>query len=280
MSARSATIHPPLPDYHTHTRLCRHASGTPAQYRAAAARRGLPELAVTDHAPNPVGYDPENRMGLAEFSDYQAMVRPLQDGALPGVLLGIEADYHEGCEAYLPDWLRRQPFDVVLGSVHYIREWGFDNPDRRGDWERVDVPAVWRKYFLLVAQMAATGCFDVVGHLDLPKKFGHRLRDAQLREFAAPALDALARAGMAVEINTSGLRKPVAEMYPSPLLLGMARERGIALSFGSDAHRPAEVGADFDQALTLARAAGYTEHAVYRARQRRLAPLPGPASPA
>jgi len=274
MSAPSRLVCPPLPDYHTHTRLCRHAEGTLAEYRAAAARRGLPELAVTDHAPNPVGYDPESRMRMTEFPGYREMWRPLQDGHAPEILFGIEADYHEGCAAYLPDWLRGQPFDVVLGSVHYIRDWGFDNPERRDDWERVDVPAVWRKYFLLVAEMAATGWFDVVGHLDLPKKFGHRLRDAAMREIAAPALDALASAGMALEINTSGLRKPVAEMYPSPLLLGMARERGIALCFGSDAHRPADVGAAFDQALALARAAGYTEHAVYRARRRTLAPLP------
>ena len=274
MNAPAKTVCPPLPDYHTHTRLCHHARGTPAEYRAAAAARGLPALAITDHAPNPVGYDPGNRMSMADFPSYQEMLLPLRDNLAPAVLYGVEADYHEGCEAYLPAWLQSQPFDIVLGSVHQIRDWAFDDPAQLGDWARVEVQAVWRKYFELVARMAATGWFDVAGHLDLPKKFGHRLRDDLLREIAAPALDALARAGMAVEINTSGLRKLVAEMYPSPLLLEMTRERGLALSFGSDSHRPEDVGADFDKALALARAAGYTEHAVYRARRRTMLPLP------
>ncbi|MEI7436024.1 MAG: histidinol-phosphatase HisJ family protein [bacterium] len=274
MSATSTLIGPALPDYHTHSRLCHHAEGTLAEYRAVAARRGLPALAVTDHTPNPVGYDSENRMGLSDYPCYQEMLRQLQDGHAPEVLCGIEADYHEGCEAYLPAWLSQQPFDVVLGSVHHIHDWGFDNPERRGDWARVDVQVVWREYFALVTRMAATGWFNIVGHLDLPKKFGHRLRDDLLREIAAPALDAVARAGMAIEINTSGLRKPVAEMYPSPLLLGMAYERGIAISFGSDAHRPEDVGADFGKALALARAAGYAEHATYRARRCTRMPLP------
>jgi len=103
--------------------------------------------------------------------------------------------------------------------------------------------------------------------LDLPKKFGHRPSDRDLKEMAQPALDRIAAAGMALEINSSGLRKPVHEIYPSALLLSLAKERDIPICFGSDAHRPEEVGWQFDAALALARSVGYTHAMQFRRRQ-------------
>jgi histidinol-phosphatase (PHP family) len=262
------------PDYHVHTALCRHAEGTPEEYVAHAARLGLEALCFTDHVPTPTGYDPDNRMALEDYPRYLELLRPFRTRTQPRVLVGVEADYHPGCEAYLRDWLPAQPFDLVLGSVHYIGDWGFDNPAELAAWSRADVTAVWREYFALLAALAATRLFDVVGHPDLPKKFGHRLPDATLRELAAPALDAVARAGMALELNTAGLRKAAREIYPSALFLGLAHEHAIPICFGSDAHRPQDVGAAFAEAVALARAAGYTRRAVYAGRARSFAPLP------
>jgi len=128
--------------------------------------------------------------------------------------------------------------------------------------------------------LADTRLYDAVGHLDLPKKFGFRPKDRDVKEMAQPALDRVAAAGMAIELNTSGLRRPVKEIYPSPLVLSLAFERGIPVLFGSDAHTPADAGYAFDQALLLAREIGYTHRLQFRKRIRERVPLPPPPTPA
>lgn len=261
-------------DHHIHTRLCKHAVGGPSEYVEAARRKRIPEVSFSDHAPAPCGYDRTCRMEPDEFSDYRNMVAEAASGSSPQVLFGIEADLYAGALSFLQEWLPQQAFDVVLGSVHYIKDWGFDNPANLAVWESVDVTEAWRRYFRLIAELADSGLFDVVTHLDLPKKFGHRPSDKDLEEMAQPALDRIKAAGMGIELNTSGLRKPVGEIYPSPLLLSLAYQREIPICFGSDAHAPDQVGAGFDEALQLARQAGYTESLRFSGRRARSVPLP------
>jgi histidinol-phosphatase (PHP family) len=225
--------------------------------------------------PVPDNYDPRNRMGIGEFESYKAKVTALAaSSGKPSVLFGVEADYYNGCERFLRKWLPHHKLDIVIGSIHYIRDWGFDNPDERAVWDNVDVAATWREYFELVGRLADTHLFDVVGHFDLPKKFGHRPDEKAAREMIAPVLDKIARASMAVEINTSGLRRPVKEIYPSLMLLAMTREHGIPICFGSDAHKPEEVGHEFALALEWARKAGYSEAVRYSARHKKSYDLP------
>ncbi len=261
-------------DYHIHTVLCKHAEGEPKAFKKIAANRNIGEMCFTDHVPAPDGYDPANRMDIGQYDCYREMIRSVSGGEPPRVLMGIEADYYDGCLSFLRDWLPRQPLDFVLGSVHYLNNWGFDNPDERAVWDSVDVKATWRTYFQLIRELAKTRLFDAVAHLDLPKKFGYRPPDAALIEMAKPALDEIAAAGMAIEINSSGLRRPVGEIYPSLMLLEMAREREIPICFGSDAHRPEEVGYMFEESLRLARQAGYTRSLRFSARSRSFHPLP------
>ena len=263
-----------LPDYHMHTALCKHAKGTVSDYRRAAGTLGIPEICFVDHAPNPDGYDSDHRMNLNEFCNYQAIVGALMDHQSPHVLFGVEADYYRGCETFLEKWLEIQDFDLVLGSVHFIEDWGFDNPTVKQVWNSVDVTETWRAYFKLVMKLVETRLFDVVSHLDIPKKFGHRPSDKDIKEMVQPVLDWVAVAGMGMELNTSGLRKPVGEIYPSPLIVSLARERDIPICFGSDAHSPQDVGKDFPAALQLARDAGYTHYFRVRKRKKTLVPLP------
>lgn len=244
------------PDYHTHTVLCKHAVGSTEEYRQKAREIGLAELCFTDHCPEPSGYDARHRMTLDELPQYYDLIRPLQDGGVPPVLAGLEADYFPGCESFLSSFLPAQPLDLVMGSVHYIKDWGFDDPHYLKTWESADLKGVWREYFKLIRQLVDTRLFDVISHFDLPKKFGHRLRDADMKEFVQPVLDHIARSGMAIEINTSGWRRQVAEAYPSPLILSLAAEREIPLTFGSDAHAPDEIGCQFKEAVALARDTG------------------------
>lgn len=258
-----------------HTFLCGHAEGKPRDYVLTAQRNGVSEICFTDHAPAPDGYDPINRMTLDKFPLYRELVTEAQS-ASPDVrvLWGIEADYYPTCHDFLKKWLPAQKFDIVLGSVHYITNWGFDNPVNMSVWDNVDVTDTWRRYFSLLGEMARTGFFDVVSHLDLAKRFGHKPPEAEITKMAGPALDAIASAGMAIEINTSGLMRPVGEMYPSLSILKLARKRNIPICFGSDSHEPQHVGYCFKQAVELARNAGYAQRAVFRNRQSKLADLP------
>lgn len=256
-----------LPDYHIHTALCKHAEGTIAEYLEAARQKKLPEICLTDHAPNPDHYDQKHRMTLDQFDSYREMVRAAQGGS-PPVLFGLEADFYEGGEKFLRAWLPRREFDLVLGSIHYIRNWGFDNPAEREVWDSVDVAATWREYFALLGRLADTRLFDVIGHFDLPKKFGYFPPEKQMKTMLQSALDKIARAGMAIEINTSGLRKPIKEIYPGRLALELARERQIPVCFGSDAHQPGEVGHEFAAALAWARKAGYTRAVRFAGRKK------------
>ncbi len=263
-----------LADYHMHTTLCKHAEGTVQEYAEMAALKKLTEICFTDHCPAPGGYDPVNRMLLSQFSEYTQMIRSVQASVKLPVLFGIEADFYPDCERFLSDWLPAQNFDFVLGSVHYIKDWAFDDPRMISIWRSANVEQAWREYFKLVAELAETGMYDSLSHPDLPKKFGYRPSDTVISEIVQPALDAIAKAGMCIEINSSGLRRTVKEIYPSPGILSLARERNIPITFGSDAHSPNEVAHAFDLSITLAKEAGYTQFARYKNRKRTLHPLP------
>lgn len=261
------------PDYHTHTVLCKHAQGTPLEFRQKAKERGLTEICFTDHCPEPSGYDAKHRMTLNQLPQYYNLVQPLQDNATPPVLIGLEADFFPGCESFLRDFLPSQPLDLVMGSVHYIKDWGFDNPDYISTWKSVDLKGVWAEYFKLIKQLVDTQLFDVISHFDLPKKFGHRLNDRDMKELVQPLLDHVAKKGMAFEINTSGWRRDVAEAYPSPLILSLAAEREIPITFGSDAHAPDEVGYHFPKALALALDTGCKDSLRFNKRKATRVPL-------
>jgi histidinol-phosphatase (PHP family) len=261
-------------DYHTHTPLCKHARGEPEEYARRAVERGLDELGFSDHSPMPPGYDPDFRMGIGQYPDYIAMVERCRK-AFPrlSVKLGLEADYHPGTEGFVREVLARYPFDYVLGSVHYLGDWGFDNPEKAHLFEGKDVWRLYEQYYGLVEKLARSRLYDIVGHPDVIKKFGHRpSRDYEPLE--RRALETVAEAGMALDVNTSGLRRPAKEIYPSPRMLKRAREMGIGITFGSDAHEPRLVGENFDQALAHAKAAGYTHFRRYAQRRWEEVPLP------
>jgi histidinol-phosphatase (PHP family) len=256
-----------------HTALCHHAEGMPLDYAQTSFVKGLPEICITDHVPAPGGYDASNRMVAGEFPGYLDSVAEAAR-AFPGrVKLGIEADYYPGCETYLPRFLDSAPFDLVLGSVHFIGDWGFDNPANLERWRGADPRHVWSDYFTLIRQMAETRLFDVISHFDLPKKFGHRLPESDMRDLIGPTLDAIATSGMAVELNTGGLRKPVKEIYPSLVVLELIRKHGIPILFGSDSHAPSETGYGFAEAVTLARTAGFKSYMRFEKRKARPFPL-------
>ena len=245
-----------LPDYHTHTARCGHASGQPVEYVRAAQARGLLGIGIADHLPLLPEPDPELSMSEADLQHYVAEVQGLK-AEFPGyVLLGIEADYRPQTVPEVRSLLDAFPFDYVIGSVHHLGMWGFDDPRQMGEYDERDIDEVWIEYLELVGDAAESGLFTILGHLDLVKKFG--FRPTRVLEFELRHLiDRVARAGVLVEINTAGLHKPIGEVYPTPDILRRLCDAGVAVTFGSDAHLPSEVGRDFDHAVELAHTAGY-----------------------
>ncbi len=261
------------PDYHSHTRLCKHAEGTPIDYARAAATRGLPAMICTEHSPFPEPFSPHVRMALDEFEMYCEWVAEAAALSEIPVFLGLEADYYNGCEPFLSEWLPQQPFDYVLGSVHFVHYDREQDHALTGVCDYPDIVKCWEVYFDCVGKLADTGLYDAAAHLDLPKKFRAPPPPEEIERIVKPALDKIAAAGMAMEINTSGFIHGCAEQYPSQTILEWACERGIPITFGSDSHQPERMGADFERAVEVAQAAGYTQRAEYQARQRTLVPL-------
>ena len=242
-------------DSHLHTPLCGHATGTPREYAQTALDAGLSGLCFTDHMPMPRWYDAPWRMRLEQLPEYIAEIAAVQQefaGRLD-VRLGLEADFHPGTEKFVEKVLGMFDWDYVIGSVHYLGAWGFDNPEFVAEYEERDLSGLYRDYYALVEGAARSGLFDAIGHLDLPKKFGHLDPDPV---YALHALDVVAGQGLALDFNTAGWRKPVAEAYPAPDLVRAAAERGIPLVLGSDAHQPGEVGFRFADAVKEIRDVG------------------------
>jgi len=256
-----------LPDYHTHHELCRHATGRTVDYARSAHAAGIREFAATDHCPTDVGFGREHRMTLEQFAQYSEDVETARR-AFPevNILFGIEADFYPGCERFLQHFMSIHPFDIVLGSIHF-RDYFSLNKSKRGLSDGDDPVTVWSEYYDLIGQLADSGLYDVVTHMDLPKRFGNTCDPEHIRSCAIPALDRIAKAGMAIEINTSGLIHSIHEVYPGPDMLAWAAERGVGLVFGSDAHSPDRVGDGFEHALQLAREAGFKKARMYKQRR-------------
>lgn len=181
--------------------------------------------------------------------------------------LGLEVSYAPGREQEIAELCRSHFLDYVVGSVHEIDGWMFDHPDYQAGYTAWDSDLLYETYFRLVAQAVNSGFFDVAGHLDLIKVFGCRPWRKKVEEIALPLLVLIARKGLVVEVNTSGLYKPVGEIYPSRELLMACFQKNIPVTLGSDAHRPEEVGRAQADALRLAREVGYTRVVGFRGRK-------------
>jgi len=253
-------------DLHNHTVLCNHATGSVNEYVEAAIARGTKYFGFSDHAP--MEYDYEYRMSFSQMELYEQWVQEAREHYEKKitVLLGYEVDFLPG---YMDDRVLKRPCDYLIGSVHFIDEWGFDNPDYIHKYEGENMDTIYSRYFGLIEAMALSGKFDIVGHLDLLKVFKF-FPKTDIRILAENALKAIKKANMTVEINVSGLRKPVGEAYPSPLLLESIALLEIPITFSSDAHRPDQIGMFSDEIEALARSFGYSECATYCNRDREM----------
>jgi histidinol-phosphatase (PHP family) len=257
-------------DYHMHTPLCRHATGEPGEYAARAVAIGLTEIGFSDHSPMPRdGFD-DWRMYAGQLDEYVAKVRRAQkDFPNLTIRLALEVDYLPGGEDWIRELAARHPWDYFIGSVHYVSDdWVVDNPHEISKWKNRDPFEVWSAYIERLTRAAETGFFEIIGHVDLPKKFGHR-PPPDCAALYEKFLNAAKEHNCAIELNTAGLRKDCREIYPSRQILELAFQKGVPITFGSDAHAPEEVGMNFAEAIQLARDVGYQESCRFAQRKRR-----------
>jgi len=174
------------------------------------------------------------------------------------ICLGMEVDHVPDMDGEIIEKIASFPFDYVMGSVHEIEGWMFDHPDYSHGFEHRDVDELYEKYFSLVDNLIESGIYDVIGHLDLIKIYGHR-PTKRIEDFVVPVLEKAARRNMVVEINTSGLYKPVKEIYPDMSILKLCKSLGVKVTVGSDAHLPEHVGRDIFRVLELLKEIGFRE---------------------
>jgi len=242
------------------------------RYLAAAEEHGIDELGVSEHVyrftqaleiwdhPYWRGQAHDDLDAYCEF----VRTRPLR--------LGIECDFVPGSEDRIASLLERD-FDYVVGSVHFLGEAGALDDRRYDIWETVaDPDDLWSRYFRWQAELARSGLFDIVSHPDLVKMWGAD-RPAPRRDprfHYEPFVEAVAESGIAVEVSTAGLRKPVGEIYPAPALAEMCAEAGAVFALSSDAHAPDQVGFGYEEAVDLLRSLGVERICVFDGRERRL----------
>lgn len=267
-----------LADYHTHSYRCGHATGETRDYIEKGIAAGLDEIGLTDHL---WLYFEELRarnttyaIAEGDYSRHYEEMLALRDeyrGSIE-VRVAVEADYVEGFEDQLLEILGGFEFDYVLGSVHFMDGWYIDAPEYAERYRESSVDAIYRRYYANLQKAIGLGCFDLLAHFDLPKKFGFRPED-DLASLVRETLDVAAAGDIAIELSSAGLRKPIGEIYPERWIVQEMRRRDIPIALSSDAHAPAEAGAGFGELLRLARSEGYDHVVSFERRQRRLMTL-------
>ncbi|MDR1775582.1 MAG: histidinol-phosphatase HisJ family protein [Actinomycetes bacterium] len=243
-----------------HSCLCGHAMNSVEEMVQAVYEMGLAGAVFTEHLPLPKALDQDRTVSMHR-EDLPIYIEELK--SLRGrrgyvdITIGAECDWLTND----PTWAeqacqlaRAMGAECILGSVHMLDGWAFDNPDEMDQWEIRDVEDVWADYTEHWIRATTSGLFDVMAHPDLPKKFGHVPRDA--REYFEPAAVAAADAGVLCEISTAGLRKPIGELYPSADFIRELKLRGVEFTLASDAHSVQEVGFAFQETADVARGLG------------------------
>jgi histidinol-phosphatase (PHP family) len=245
------------------------------RYLAAAEERGIAELGVSEHI-----YRFRHALDIWRHPFWEDQARDDLDAycelvrATP-LRLGIEADFVAGAEYRISNLLAERDFDYVVGSVHFIGNGAVDHEGYDAWEEAADADAVWRRYFEALAEAVRSGLFDILAHPDLVKVWGSG-RPAPERDprfHYEPAVEAIAESGIAVEVSTAGLRKPVGEIYPSPAFAEMCAEAGAEFALSSDAHAPDQIGFAYDRAIAFLGELGVERICVFEHRQRSLEPL-------
>jgi histidinol-phosphatase (PHP family) len=219
-------------DIHNHTTRCNHAEGTVDEYIQKAIELGIDIYGFSEHAP--MDFDPHYRLAFEEMQAYTDDILNAKERYKNdiNILFGYEVDYLPG---HMDDRVLDAKVDYLIGSVHFIDKWSFDNPEFIAGWKNKDIDEIWQAYFE-----------------------------------ATDSLQAIKKSNMVLEVNTAGLRKPIGELYPSRALLEEAYALDIPITFSSDAHSVEQIGFGYDVAIAQTKEIGYTKVATFEGRDRQL----------
>ena len=261
-----------LTSYHAHTKFS-DGENTVREMIDAGVNACLDEMGISDHyALLPKGKIVPWSMKLDSLPEYFEVIGAEKERVKDQMVVryGLEADFDLDSVNDLRDVLQAFPFDYVIGSIHFVGDFPVDEMKKYWDdlteFERNEII---REYLNRIIILANCGVFNFVGHLDLFKKFGYQPTIDTSKEMS-DALDAIAKAGMAVEFNTSGWYRDIEEAYPSRIILEECRKRGIPVLITADAHNLHNLTRGYDRARLLLQDIGYDQLAMFEGRQMRL----------
>ncbi|WP_078546003.1 histidinol-phosphatase [Litchfieldia alkalitelluris] len=268
-----------LTDYHNHLERGTLTLPYLKQFTDEAAQKKIEHFGISEHAYH--FYQTKNILSnpwvderrFYDMKDYVALFQQAWNQQID-VKMSIEMDYTPGKHQEMKEFIKAYDFDYVIGSIHWVDDFGIDLAEYRKEWDRRDLFNTYEKYFDQVVTLAESNLFDIVGHLDLVKIFKYIPNDVEflLHQYDR-ATTALANSKTCVEISTAGLRKPIGELYPDPRLLQMCFDKKIPIVLSSDAHVPGDVGADYDQAIDLAKSIGYDSLVTFEKGERKEVPI-------
>ena len=203
----------------------------------------------------------------ADLDAYVEAVLEAKAAGLP-VILGLEVDHYAGRMDKVAALLDGYPFDVLLGSVHWVGAWGFDqlgDPVIDAEWDSRSIESVWDAYTEALEELAASGVCDVLARPDLARVGGRR--PAVPDEWYDRMAEAAASSRMAAEVSSAGWRKPVDEAYPAPALLSRFHKAGVPATTASDAHGLGDVASRSTDLRAMLADAGYETLTSFRSRK-------------
>lgn len=212
-------------------------------------------------------------MGFSEHSEFikdvdHNILEELKKNKQVSIKFGVEIDYQSEKEKKILGFINKNSFDYIIGSVHFIDGWGFDHPDNEVDFNKKDTDEVYKDYFDLLKKSVQSNYFDIVGHLDLIKIWGHQPEKKSVLSYVEPVLLEVQKRNMVIELNSAGLRKAVGEIYPSRDIVERMFEMNIPITFSSDAHYPEQVGEGLEKAYLMAQKIGYRKWAKFKNREK------------
>lgn len=251
-----------LGDYHIHVERGPYSLDWLERFIQQGKSVGITEFGISEHCYRfkQAGHLLDNPWNASrctqDLNEYIALLNQAKAMGWP-VRLGLEIDYVPEKEQDIREFLKAYPLDYVIGSVHWLGDWGFDLEETLPVWETANIDAVYQQYFQLIQQAAKSKLFSFLGHLDLIKIFGYRpLKD--MTSLYEQTVRIISESNCAIEVSTAGLRKKVGEIFPQPQILRLCQQYGVPITLSSDAHEPQAVGENFAKALHLVQEYNYT----------------------
>ncbi len=232
-------------DLHVHTHHSCDSKTTMEEYCQKGIEIGVKYICFTDHvdfnkADDGYGYYDADKY----FSELNRVKEKYANHL--HILSGIEfAEPHIYKKEF--DAFRRLPYDFILGSVHYWIGNMFPNEMLK---RNLHISIVSEKYWEEVYKAVSYGGFDSMAHIDFPKRYYKKCTwsEAQMKDI----FSMMVKNNIALEINTSSLRKGLTECMPDKELLEIYKDAGgVMITQGADTHSAEELAAGYKDARSL-----------------------------